>query len=187
MKFIHIFVLLALISLSSAEAREEFWYVGAGGGTTYLDDKDDIFDDSESAASMVKAYVGYRVSTYIAVEIDYSYYGDYKYTYSGPHAVVEDEVNYQTLSFSIVVMYPLIWDDFELYTPVGGTLVDVDYGVDNEKGYGYKVGFGVAYTPTEAFTIRLGTEYQILRYDSRDGNNLQQNLTSVYGAVQYNF
>ena len=182
MRLFSLYILALFVLSSTAQAREEFWYLGAGGGATFLEDKDDAFDEIDEKSTVIKAYTGYRASTYLAFELEYSYMGEYDYTKS----IIEDKAEFSALTASIVVMYPLIWEDFELYTPIGISGISADYGVDDEIVGGYRLGFGVAYTPSKHFTMRLGGDVTVFELESGD-EDYKQNLASAYVTLQYNF
>ena len=191
MRLVYLYMLAVLLSVTSVEAREEFWYVGAGGGATFLDDKDDLFTEIDEKSTTVKAYVGYRVSTYIALEIDYAYYGEYDYAGlldlpATPGTTGKAE--YSALTGSIVVMYPLVWDGIELFTPVGLSLIDAKTDIKDKTTGGYKIGFGVAYTPSfsKHFTMRVGADVLVFDLEAGD-EDYKQNLVSTYATIQYNF
>ncbi|PHR59507.1 MAG: hypothetical protein COA44_00775 [Arcobacter sp.] len=191
MRIFNLYILVVLFLSSSVQAREEFWYFGAGGGATFLEDKDELFTDIDEKSTTVKAYVGYRVSTYIALEIDYAYYGEYDYQgILGADATpgTSGTAEYSALSASIVVMYPLIWDGIELYTPIGLSLIDTKTDIKDKTTGGYKLGFGVAYTPSfsKHFTMRVGTEILVFDLEGED-EDFKQNLASAYVTLQYNF
>ena len=186
MKFLSLYVLAVLIFTSSVQAREEFWYVGAGGGATFLEDREDAFDNVDEKSTMGKLYVGYRASSYVAFEAEYSDLGEYDYT-RGP---LEEKAKYQAASFLIVIMYPLVWDDFELLTPIGVSIIDSDYGIDDETIAGGRLGFGLAYTPTKHFTIRAGADVTVFKLEATVDDvteEFTQNLVSTYITLQYNF
>lgn len=191
MRIFGLYLLVILLFSSAAQAREEFWYLGAGGGATFLEDKDELFTSIDEKSTTAKAYVGYRVSTYIALEVDYAYYGEYDYQgLLGNTATpgTSGSAEYSALSASIVVMYPLIWDGFELFTPVGVSLVDTQTDIKNKTTGGYKLGFGLAYTPSfsKHFTMRTGAEVLVFDLEGED-EDFKQNLASVYMTLQYNF
>ena len=191
MRLVYLYLLAVVLTATSVEAREEFWYMGAGGGATFLDDKDDLFTDIDEKSTTVKAYVGYRISTYIALEIDYAYYGEYDYAGlvgnpSTPNTT--GKAKYSALTGSIVVMYPLIWDGIELFTPIGISLIDAQTDIKDKTTGGYKAGFGVAYTPSfsKHFTMRVGIDILVFDLEGTD-EDFKQNLVSTYATVQYNF
>ena len=181
MRLISLYILAMFVLSSTVQAREEFWYLGVGGGTTFLED-DDAFTSIDEKSDTLKAYVGYRASTYVAFELEYAYLGEYNYS-QGP---LEEKAEYSTVGLAIVVMYPLVWEDLDLYTPIGISGVAADYGVDDEIVSGYKLGFGVAYTPTKHFTMRVGGEVVFFDLDVIDETYRQQ-LSSVYATIQFNF
>jgi len=191
MKLFSLYLFTVLLFTSSVQAREEFWYMGAGAGATFLEDSDDLFSSSEEKSTAYKAYVGYRVSTYIALEIDYAHFGTYEYAgLLGNPATpnTTGSAEYAALSANIVVMYPLIWDGIELYTPIGIAMIDAKTDLKDKTIGGYKLGFGMAYTPpfSKHFTMRLGAE--VLVFDLEVGEETyKQNLASVYATFQYNF
>jgi hypothetical protein len=185
MRFIYLLLFL-LLTMSSAQAREEFWYAGAGAGATYVDDDAGLYEELDNKGAMYKVYGGYRVSTYIALELEYADYGDYNYRIR----TVRDEISYKSLTASIVVMYPLIWDEIELFTPIGGSAVYTDYGRDSKTFGAYKLGFGMVYTPEshKEFSLRLGWDVLVLDVDHGDDDKkYKQNISSFFATVQYNF
>jgi len=182
MRLITLYLFIILLLTSAAESREGFWYVGAGGGATFLDDKDKAFVSIDEKSFTAKAYVGYRASDYLAFELEYAYLGNYDFTIGS----VEDTAEAQSLGANIVVMYPLIWDGIELFTPLGLTAIKADYGIRDKTTGGYKFGFGVAYTPTKVFTMKLGVEANFFSLRS-GGDDFDQHISSVYAALQYNF
>ncbi len=188
MRLLYLYLLAAVLTVTSVEAREEFWYMGAGGGVTFLNDKDDLFNEIDEKSTTVKVYVGYRVSTYIALEIEYAYYGERDYKGVLTATSVTGKAEYAALTGSIVVMYPLIWDGIELFTPIGLSLIDAKTDIKDKTTGGYKAGFGLAYTPSfsKHFTMRVGVD--ILVFDLTAGDeDYQQNLASAYATLQYNF
>jgi len=191
MRLVYLYLLAVVLTVTSVEAREEFWYVGAGGGATFLNDKDDLFTDIDEKSFTAKAYVGYRVSTYIALEIDYGYYGEYDYKGLLGNAATPNttgKAEYKALTGSIVVMYPLVWDGIELFTPIGLCLIDTKTDIKSKTTGGYKAGFGVAYTPSfsKHFTMRIGVDVMVFDLEGAD-EDFKQNLVSTYATVQYNF
>ena len=193
MRLVYLYLLAVVLTVTSVEAREEFWYVGAGGGATFLNDKNDLFDEIDEKSFTARAYVGYRASTYIALEIDYGYYGEYDYTGVLDHTLVEKgTAEYKALTGSIVVMYPLVWDGIELFTPIGLCLIDTKTDEKSKTTTGYKAGFGVAYTPSfsKHFTMRVGVDvlvFDLEHEDATENKDYKQNLVSTYATIQYNF
>jgi len=184
MRLVSLYILLVLLFTSSVQAREEFWYVGAGGGGTSLDDKDAVFSEVEKKDTVVKAYVGYRVSTYIALEAEYVDFGTYDVKLADTTETQSLDVS--AFDLSIVVMYPLIFDDFELFTPVGLSTVLTDFAGKKDDVFGYKLGFGVGYTPVKHFSLRLGGNINVFDLETQ-GVEFKQNLYSYYLTAQYNF
>ena len=182
MRLLGLYMFIILLCVSTAQAREEFWYLGAGGGSTFLQDKEDAFEEIEEKSFTAKTYLGYRASHYLALELEYAYLGEYDLI----RASVEDKAEFSALSFSIVVMYPLVFEDFELYTPVGISAIAADYGIDDDVIGGFKLGFGIAYTPTKHFTMRMGGEVTVFDLEVEE-TKFKQNLASVYATVQVNF
>jgi len=193
MRIFNLYILAVLVFTTSVQAREEFWYVGAGGGITSFEDRDGAFDKVSNKGSMAKAYVGYRASTFVALELDYAYLGAYDYTRNTSDGIVSDTLKSSALSFCIVVMYPLDIgiDGIELFTPVGGSLIKNDYGNDDEIISAGKLGFGIAYNPTKHLTIRVGADLNIYKVetfvDVDTTTDLTINLLSTYATLQYNF
>ncbi|MDF1881919.1 outer membrane beta-barrel protein [Sulfurimonas sp. MAG313] len=183
MRFISLYILMVLIFSSSAQAREEFWYMGMGAGTTFLEDRDNAFTSINNKGKTAKIYMGYRVSQYLAFEVDYAYLGRYDYVLRD---VIVGEAVYQAPSFSILVMYPMGWDELELITPVGVSFVNSDYGPKSGMLLGPRLGFGVAYTPTKHFTMRLTADVTVFEFEAV-GEKFTQNLVGTYFTLQYNF
>ena len=186
MRLVFLIMLGFVLTLGTAQAREEFWYAGAGGGATYVDDDAGAFAELDNKGGMYKVYGGYRLSTYVAIELEYADYGDYNYRIGR----YNDEISYKSLTASLVIMYPLIWDEIELFTPLGGSAVYTDYGIDNKTLGGFKYGFGMVYTPSnyKEFSLRIGWDKLVLDIDNGDDDQkYKQNISSFYITAQYNF
>ena len=113
-------VALALLGVStfSAYAAEQGLYLGGGVGVYTLDIDDTSFDDK---ATVAKAFLGYRFSDHVALEVDYQKLFEVEDDIIG----VEAELDADAWTVSLRPILP-ITDFMDLYAKVGYTWYDIE-------------------------------------------------------------
>lgn len=173
-----VFAALALTAAMAAQADEQpGFYMGAGFGSTSIDDDgfDGIdFDDSDTG---FKVFGGYSFNQYFAVEASYFDFGEASGNFDDFGDTVNFDVGVSGLNASAVGTLP-VGDMFSLFAKVGFASYDIDVhveipgvgsGSDSESesdmtyGVGGQLSFG-------QFGVRL--EYEAIQVDDGDANML---------------
>jgi OOP family OmpA-OmpF porin len=182
------FAALALTAAMAAQAdvRPGF-YVGAGVGSTTIDDDgfDDIdFDDSDTG---FKLFGGYTFNRNFAIEVSYFDLGEASGSLFDPFfGDIEFDVGVSGLNAQAVGLLPLT-ETFSLFGKIGFASYDIDAevtvagvgdgeGSESESDMTYGVGGAISFA--ERFEVRV--EYEAINVDGGDAN-----MISVGGLIRF--
>ena len=178
--------LAALALTASMAARADVqpgFYMGAGFGSTKIDDDgfDDIdFDDSDTG---FKVFGGYSFNQYFAVEATYFDFGEASGSFDDFGDTVNFDVGVSGLAASAVGMLPVA-DMFTLFGKIGYASYDIDAHVDivgvgsgssseSESDLMYGAGAALSFGQFEA-----RAEYEMINVDGGDANMIS--LSGLY-------
>jgi OOP family OmpA-OmpF porin len=178
--------LAALALTASMAARADVqpgFYMGAGFGSTKIDDDgfDGIdFDDSDTG---FKVFGGYTFNQYFAVEATYFDFGDAGGSFDDFGDTVDFDVGVSGLAASAVGMLP-VSDMFTLFGKIGYASYDVDAHVnivgvgsgsssESESDLMYGAGAALSFGQFEA-----RAEYEMINVDGGDANMIS--LSGLY-------
>lgn len=143
------------------------FYIGGAVGDATVDFEDDQTGEQFDADDTgYKIIVGYRIIPWVAVELNYSDYGNPVDEFFG----VDVESSYDAKSISVLGMLPL--GNFDLFGRLGFASLDADFRAvgfnvrDREESTEPLFGLGAQYRPNRNFAIRLEWEAVLL-----DANN----------------
>ena len=152
----------ALLSCgSTAWAADNGFYVGASIGQAEAELKEGQlnFDADDTGYKII---LGYRIIDWVAVEVNYSDYGDPLDTLFG----VDIEASLDAKSVSVLGMLPL--GKFDLFGRLGIARLDAEleavrFGVrDSDESTEALFGFGAQFRPTQNLAIRLEADGVLL-------------------------
>lgn len=151
----------ALGQVDSNDNREGFYLgVGLGDFSSSVDGFQNIDDlDLDSDDTPFKAFGGWRLNRFFAIQLDYIDFGE-----SSTTANLLD-IRSDTSGFAPNVIGTLPIGFFELFAKVGMMWYDVDFDIENDPGYSDSgedpiYGVGVGLTLVERLSLRL--EYEIV-------------------------
>lgn len=206
-KIIAVFSLLLVASFSHAKDVRGF-YVGAGVGSTSLDDKDDFFEDSyqvEESGNAYKLIVGYQLNRTLALEAQYTNYGDANI--QGISVLNHQKITVhswtpEVLSFTANAGYTFN-NGLRPFGVLGLSMIDLNESkkvMSEDKYLGLRYGFGLEYTPPafNALSVRVAYEADFFyaeeketRYGVYSDYTITElydfTLDSVYLSVSYRF
>ena len=178
-------------------------YAGIGLGSTAFSDNgmiDDInrelgsytFELDDSSAGF-KLYGGYKFNKIAAVEAAFTHYGDFhvkEYVFG-----TSGTFSPSSLSLSANLGYDFADGQFRPFALIGLSRVDLDEWVDDDKGVGIHIGFGVQYDPKQfnGFGFRLAYEGDAFSVDTGISGaayvdeNYGQSLGMLYLSAHYRF
>lgn len=195
-KSILLLALLSACSYANAAANDVSGvYLGGGFGTTDFDD-DAGFDlaDIDDSDSTFKLIGGYQFNRIVAVEMQYTNYGDIKYSY--PNAK-KGTVGYSSITLAANVGYTFDsgWRPFAI---AGLGSIDQSYKGEglglkaNDNGTAFHFGAGVEYAPKklEGLAFRVAYEGDLFVVDSGPANNFDDyamTIGTLYAGATYKF
>ena len=148
------------------------FYIGGAIGDAAVE-----FEDDESGASFdgddtgYKLMVGYRIIPWVAVELNYSDYGDPVDNFLG----VDLEASYDATSASVLGMLPL--GGFDLFGRLGFARLDADFEAvgfdvsDSDRTTEPLFGLGAQYRPNPNLAIRVEWEAVLLDANNDDDDD----------------
>lgn len=197
--------LSAALGVSSAQAADTGFYVGGSLGQSKVSDFSGSDIDAELATLGLtsststddtdtgwKAFAGYRIMKYLAVEGAYTNFGEATATsiITAPGAgVVNSKIEAESWTVSALGILPL-GDKFSLFARLGVNLWDIDVSAtgtgtggtasasDSDDGTDWVYGVGAAYNLTKNLSVRGEWE----RYDFDDGD-----VDLLSAGVSWNF
>ncbi|WP_064607889.1 porin family protein [Photobacterium sp. J15] len=208
-KIIAVFSSLLVASFSHAKDVRGF-YVGAGVGTIGVDDQDGFFDvfedlpfDVAGEGNTYKLIAGYQVNHILALEAQYTKYGDVKIA-SKPVTVQSWEP--EALSFTANAGYTFN-NGLRPFGILGLSMLELNESsnvdflkLDEDKYLGLRYGLGIEYMPPafNALSVRLAYEADFFyaeKKETRHGAYSDYTITelydftldSVYLSVSYRF
>lgn len=148
------------------------FYIGGAIGDATVELEDDqtgaTFDADDTGYKII---VGYRIIDWVAVEVNYSDYGNPVDTLFG----VDLEASYDAISVSALGMLPL--GKFDLFGRLGVSSVDatvraVRFNVsDSDESTEPMFGFGAQFRPNPNLAIRLEAEGVLLDINNDEDND----------------
>jgi hypothetical protein len=148
------------------------FYIGGAIGDATVELEDDqtgaTFDADDTGYKII---VGYRIIDWVAVEVNYSDYGNPVDTLFG----VDLEASYDAISVSALGMLPL--GKFDLFGRLGVSRVDatiraVRFNVsDSDESTEPMFGFGAQFRPNPNLAIRLEAEGVLLDINNDEDND----------------
>jgi hypothetical protein len=148
------------------------FYIGGAIGDATVELEDDqtgaTFDADDTGYKII---VGYRIIDWVAVEVNYSDYGNPVDTLFG----VDLEASYDAISVSALGMLPL--GKFDLFGRLGVSRVDatiraVGFNVsDSDESTEPMFGFGAQFRPNPNLAIRLEAEGVLLDINNDEDND----------------
>jgi hypothetical protein len=157
----------ALGQMDSNDNREGFYLgVGLGDFSSSVDDLGNFDElDLDSDDTPMKAFGGWRLNRFFAIQLDYIDFGE-----SSTTANLLD-IRSETSGFAPNVIGTLPIGFFELFAKVGMMWYDVDFDIENDPSYSDSgedpiYGVGVGFTLVERLSLRL--EYEIVDIDALD-------------------
>jgi OOP family OmpA-OmpF porin len=148
------------------------FYIGGSIGDAAVEFEDDqtgeTFDADDTG---FKVMVGYRIIDWVAVELNYSDYGNPVDDFFG----VDLESSYTAKSASVLGMLPL--GGFDLFGRLGFARLDADFRAvgfnvsDSDESTEPLFGLGAQYRPSENFAIRVEWEAILLDANNDDDDD----------------
>ncbi|WP_299019709.1 porin family protein [uncultured Photobacterium sp.] len=217
MKHIKALAILSTLFVASFTQANEVrgFYVGAGAGSTVLNDLDDSLNGPvdfidvntkqkvtgqmsvDSDDTTFKLIAGYQINRIIALEAQYTKYGDVNTTISIKHngQTASPKVTSwapEALSFSANAGYTFN-NGLRPFAILGLSVVDVNQSVElyeDDVNSGIRYGFGLEYTPPmmNRVSVRAGYEADFFYLDSKNTYDLDDFiLSSAYVSLSYKF
>ncbi|ELR64218.1 Outer membrane protein [Photobacterium marinum] len=210
MKYIKLLAVLSTLcvaSFSHAKGVQGF-YIGAGVGSTSLDDKDDFFEDSyqvEESGNTYKLIAGYQLNRTLALEAQYTNYGDANI--QGTSVLNHQKITVhswtpEALSFAANAGYTFN-NGLRPFGVLGLSMIDLNESkkvMSEDKYLGLRYGFGLEYMPPalNALSVRLAYEADFFFAEEKEirpgfysdymvTELYDFTLDSVYLSVSYRF
>jgi hypothetical protein len=148
-----------------------FYIGGAVGDATVEFEDDQTGENFEADDTGYKIIVGYRIIDWVAVEVNYSDYGNPVDNFFG----VDLEASYNATSVSALGMLPL--GKFDLFGRLGLARLDADFRAvrfnvgDSEESTEPMFGFGAQFRPNANLAIRLEAEGILLDANNDDNDD----------------
>jgi opacity protein-like surface antigen len=173
----------------SALAAANGFYAGLGFGRTVFEDDDrfvgDFLDDDDKG---FQVYGGYRFTDYFGVEGDYADLGDFD--------SLSSNMEVEAFAITAVGYLPIRRIPLELFGKAGFGVIEWDEtapSFDDSSG-ALVLGFGLALTPVEPMTLRLGLDiysYTLEEYrifgNTVSKREYDQAVGMSYLGIQCNF
>ncbi|MGF1753935.1 porin family protein [Vibrio makurazakiensis] len=188
--------IMTALSANSVMAKEvDGFYLGGAIGTTGVDDGG-LYDNLgptnvDADGSTFKVIAGYQFNRIVAVEAQYTNYGD---------VVTKDILNqsiyrWSPTAFSVSANLGYTFENgVRPFGIVGLSAIDLDQSLpvlQDDNGAGLRLGLGVEYTPPklENVSFRLGYEADAFVIESVSPYQADKDIVidSFYGAVSYHF
>ncbi len=176
--------------LSYGESYDGF-YLGAGIGTVDVDDGGYLDDVNTSiktsySGNTYKLISGYKFNRIVAVEGQYTSYGDMKVSLPGKSATIEQ----RSVTISANVGYTFN-NGLRPFGILGVGRLDSKSDGDSDHETTLRIGSGIEYTPPklENVSFRLAYEWDMYRTeeDSTTKKEYDQSAGSFYFSTLYNF
>ncbi|MDJ0872532.1 MAG: outer membrane beta-barrel protein [Gammaproteobacteria bacterium] len=177
-------IALGALGVASVASAESWVYVGGSGGYSVIDTSSGNINQGAvnsgfaSAQTSVddtdygwKAFGGWRINKYFALEATYVDFGEAKFTTNttGPDGVIRGEADAEAFALDVLaIVRPADWLD--LFVKVGGFYWDVDAKLaavvdgragsakSNDTGTNFKAGAGLSFVLSEDISLRLEAE-----------------------------
>ncbi|GLR74181.1 porin family protein [Aliivibrio sifiae] len=194
-KSILLLALLSACSYANATTNDVSGvYLGGGFGTTNFDD-DGGFGSAnvDEDGSTFKLIGGYQFNRIVAVEMQYSKYGDLKV--NGPYSLLHGTVEHSSISLAANVGYTFDsgWRPFAIAGLGSIKQSGKAYGLsDSDSGTSFRYGAGVEYTPKAlgGLAFRVAYEGDLFVVDSGSNNiddDYAMTIGTFYAGATYKF
>lgn len=206
-KLLAILIAFFITPLSQADETRGF-YIGAGAGSTSLDDKDNFFGDTGGMLSInedgntYKLIAGYQVNRILAIEGQYTKYGDVNFQVPLLQNKTLFNWSPEALSLSANAGYTFN-NGLRPFGILGLSILDLNQSakvLDKENYLGLRYGLGLEYAPIALrnLSIRVGYEadffyadeeyiYHGIYSDYTLSEMYDFTLDSFYMSVSYKF
>ena len=185
-------ILTTLLVLSwgvadAAAPAEKGAYIGAGFGSTTLDD-DDFFSDYgwtlDDSDSGFEGFVGYKFFKYLAVEVRYGDFGTF--TVADPFWGGSVELDGSVVSVHAVGIIPFADSGWELFGQLGTGTVDFSLpGEFSESENAGSAGMGIRYSFTE--NLSMGLQLDAYAYEEEGDWGETYDIGVVQTAITIRF
>ncbi|MBL4829334.1 MAG: porin family protein [Aliivibrio sp.] len=188
-------LLISAILISPLSHANDYngFYLGAGIGTVDIDD-DGALDDISPAlntsysGNTYKLISGYKFNRIVAVEGQYTSYGDMKISASGSNTNLTFEQRSVTISANVGYTFN---NGLRPFGILGVGRLDSKSDGDSDHETTLRIGSGIEYTPPklENVSFRLAYEWDMYRTeeDSTTKKEYDQSVGSFYFSTLYNF
>ena len=189
--------LVTAMSAGNVLANEvDGFYLGGAIGTIGIDDGG-LYDNTlqpitvDADDSTFKVIAGYQFNRIVAVEAQYTKYGDVV----AKNAITQDTYTWKPTAFSISANLGYTFDNgFRPFGIIGLASIDLDQSLpllQDDSGEGVRYGMGVEYTPPQYGNVsfKLGYEADAFVIESASAFDSDKDIVidSFYAAVAYRF
>lgn len=190
-------VLATAFSASNVAANDfDGFYLGGAIGTTGIDDGG-LYDNTlqpitvNADDSTFKVIAGYQFNRIVAVEAQYTKYGDVV----AKNVATQDTYTWKPTAFSISANLGYTFDNgIRPFGIIGLASIDLDQSLpllQDDSGEGVRFGMGVEYTPPQSRNVsfKLGYEADAFVIESASAFDSDKDIVidSFYAAVAYRF
>lgn len=190
-------VLATAFSASNVAANDfDGFYLGGAIGTTGIDDGG-LYDNTlepitvNADDSTFKVIAGYQFNRIVAVEAQYTKYGDVV----AKNVLTQDTYTWKPTAFSISANLGYTFDNgIRPFGIIGLSSIDLDQSLpalQDDSGEGVRFGMGVEYTPPQNRNVsfKLGYEADAFVIESASVYDSDKDIVidSFYAAVAYRF
>ncbi|WP_299013049.1 porin family protein [uncultured Photobacterium sp.] len=202
-------ILCGIFVASSSQANEiRGFYVGAGVGSSGLNDHDSMFDERNDVRTVnddgnaFKLITGYQITRIIALEAQYTNYGDIDITNPLKQHKTKYTWSPETLSFSANTGYTFD-NGLRPFALLGFSYIDLNESnkvLDKENYFGFRYGLGLEYTPPalNGLSLRAGYEADYFYIEDKEESHTSIgkykfyetydfSLDSFYISISYKF
>ncbi|MCW8329069.1 porin family protein [Photobacterium sp. SDRW27] len=170
MKFIKILTILSTLFFASFSQAKEVrgFYVGAGVGSTGIDDMDDYFEGSDSLfridedGNSYKLIAGYQFNRVIALEAQYTKYGDINFQVPLLQNKTVHHWSPEALSIAANAGYTFN-NGLRPFGILGLSMIDLNESkkvLDKETYVALRYGLGLEYTPLALSNLNFRIGYE---------------------------
>ncbi|EKJ5335220.1 porin family protein [Vibrio vulnificus] len=187
-----VFLLAAVSAFAQANTNDiekkevSGFYLGGGiGATTAYDDgigRNEL--DLKSNDSTYKLYGGYQFNRIVAIEAQYTRYGDIYSKYDADRHMVKPE------SIALMANLGYTFDSgWRPFATVGLGRTELDFGPLSKTETSFRAGVGGEYSPKaiENLNFRVAYEVDSFMFDNSPRDDVNIVLGSLYAGVSYKF
>jgi len=162
--------LMMAASSAMAQMKDSGWYIGGGGGPTYLQSVCDGFqaaggyESCDDTSVGWKVILGKKVYTYTFLELQYTDAGEANIVAPGSTGTIA--INPRMLSLFLKLEVPVaVQDRLGVFVKLGGNYYDTQYdgtgvysGANGDNGAAAAIGAGVSWRGWDHFSVRIEWE-----------------------------